>query len=899
MATTKFDSLAKQLIEIDKRIKSLRTNAEKIAASLKKADSQGLQNLQTQTAKLNTNYTKLLSSEKELNGLRRKTNTLVKQSNREADKLTKSFDRQYQTQQALIRLKQKDIKAEAQLLAEIQRGEGSRAKTITQLEKEKEVLERLKNTLDKTSDVYRKVSDRQEENKNKTNELTEAQKKFKNQINQGVQSVKNYIKGFLGFAAAIAAIRRVIQAGQEYINLAKEQILVETKLSTVLKERTNATDEQVQSILDLTDVQQELGVVGNEVQIAGAQQFSTFVKQTSSVKTLIPALNNLLVQQKGVNATSSDAVNIANLAGRAFQGQLGALTRVGISFSEAEGKILKYGTESERAAILAKIITNNVGNMNEEIAKTDVGKIQQYNNVIGDLKEQIGNELIPIQRIFKSLSVSTFKEILDLTQDLTAPIALIKDLAESFKTAKDETEGAKENIEKFGKGLKTLINPLRALIKYNAILINGLRKTLQFFGILENEEAKRLGSITKRVADLQKEFNSLDDNIKKKVIVGFKKLKKQFDNNIIGAKQFADGINALIIKAREFDPSKQGEAIEDLTHSLTDFADSEKEYRGASDALIEFAKQGASEFEELKNSVSVTIPVVEQELSRFQKFINRVFSQKEGGTVLGRIFGGGKEGEAIAAATLNLYSQIWSFIGNQTDQEIKRLDNLISTQEKSIQKTEDRLKEEKKLYEESTKEGKAYQKSIITNLDRRLAAEKKQLASSVKAQREAKEKQKRQAIIQANIDIASSILKIFATYSPPVSFILAAIQAALGAVQLVKIKNQKFEQGGWVGGRRHKDGGTQIEAEKDEFVINRRSALNSPNLANMINDGYLTDSDLLHGRLKEKSNIFVNNNGDVVDRLDRLVENTSNNVKYDNTGRMIFRKFGNHTITFN
>ena len=101
-------------------------------------------------------------------------------------------------------------------------------------------------------------------------------------------------------------------------------------------------------------------------------------------------MNNLLAQQKGLSATTGDAVQIGNLMGKAMMGQVDALKRVGISFSEAEANVIKYGTEQEKAAMLAQVIQNNVGDMNAELAKTDSGKQQQLVNTLGDMKEELG-----------------------------------------------------------------------------------------------------------------------------------------------------------------------------------------------------------------------------------------------------------------------------------------------------------------------------------------------------------------------------------------------------------------------------------------------------------------------------------------------------------------------------
>ena len=169
------------------------------------------------------------------------------------------------------------------------------------------------------------------------------------------------------------------------------QLVAETQLETIMRQRMNSTDEEIQHIKNLCSAQQELGVIGDEVQLSGAQQMATFLKQKESLDVLIPAMNNLIAQQNGLNATNQDAMGIGNMMGKAMQGQTAVLQRVGITSDEAQAHVLQYGTESERAAMLAEVITANVGNMNAELAKTDAGKQKQLENTLGDIKEKLGS----------------------------------------------------------------------------------------------------------------------------------------------------------------------------------------------------------------------------------------------------------------------------------------------------------------------------------------------------------------------------------------------------------------------------------------------------------------------------------------------------------------------------
>lgn len=196
---------------------------------------------------------------------------------------------------------------------------------------------------------------------------------------------------FQTLKSAVGSLQGVFSS---YTQAFEAAAVANTKLKTIMEQRMNATAEDVKGVKDVISAQKELGVVSGSVQVAGAQQIGTFATQASTLRTLVPAMNNLLAQQKGVNATQEDAVGIGNLFGKALMGQASALRRVGITFSAAEEKMLKHGTESERAALLARIITNNVGEMNKKLAATPTGQMKQLQMAIGGIKAKIGEALV-------------------------------------------------------------------------------------------------------------------------------------------------------------------------------------------------------------------------------------------------------------------------------------------------------------------------------------------------------------------------------------------------------------------------------------------------------------------------------------------------------------------------
>lgn len=123
------------------------------------------------------------------------------------------------------------------------------------------------------------------------------------------------------------------------------QVEVETQLAVNMRNTMGAREEEIQSIKDLCAAQQELGVIGDEVQLAGAQQLATYLGQKSSLEQLIPAMNDMIAQQYGLNVTQENAAQIASILGQVMEGQTGVLSRYGYSFNEVQEHILKYGTE--------------------------------------------------------------------------------------------------------------------------------------------------------------------------------------------------------------------------------------------------------------------------------------------------------------------------------------------------------------------------------------------------------------------------------------------------------------------------------------------------------------------------------------------------------------------------
>lgn len=259
------------------------------------------------------------------------------------------------------------------------------------------------------------------------------QKGLKN-IGTTLSSLKGTVMnlaGAFGFAFSTAALINFSKSAKELYNV---QLEGETKLETVLGKHLDATKEQIQATKDYASALQEVGVIGDEVQLAGLQELSTYIENPDSLKTMNGVLNDMLAQQYGLNASAESAVTISTMLGKVLAGQTSALSRYGYTFDEAQEKLLKYGTEEQRVATLAEVVLDSVGGMNEALAQTPAGRMKQLENTMGDIKERFGEAVTQIEVL-----------LLPALKQLANALQFIADKANEVAQALSNVFGTKSN----------------------------------------------------------------------------------------------------------------------------------------------------------------------------------------------------------------------------------------------------------------------------------------------------------------------------------------------------------------------------------------------------------------------------------------------------------------------
>ena len=281
---------------------------------------------------------------------------------------------------------------------------------------------------------------------NAMNQATGATNGFKNATGSLISTLSKLV--------SVAAIYNFTKSARAAWQV---QMEAETKLNTILIRNVGATEDQVKAIKDFASELQNVGVIGDEIQLSGLQELATYIENADSLKKMNVVLNDMLAQQYGLNATAENAVTIATMLGKVLQGQTSALSRYGYSFTEAQEQLLKYGNEEQRVATLAAVVEQSVGGMNEALAKTPAGRLKQVSNTMGDIKEQFGKAftnglallapaLKEIASLFEAVSAAAVKVaennalIIKLSSGITAVTKTIKLYTEAWSNASVQTQ---------------------------------------------------------------------------------------------------------------------------------------------------------------------------------------------------------------------------------------------------------------------------------------------------------------------------------------------------------------------------------------------------------------------------------------------------------------------------
>lgn len=172
------------------------------------------------------------------------------------------------------------------------------------------------------------------------------------------------------------------------------------------------------------------GIYGDEAMIAGAAEFATYFTDAEAIMSMMDTLSNYAMGMSGGGALDSNAmVDYATGLGKIMSGSYDAMTKKGFSFSDAQKAVIegtathaqyvealgadyKDLSEDMRAAtVINSVIAEGWDGLYESMSNTPEGKIIQFNNTLGDMREVLGDRLYPAVLHFFDAFTQRFPQI--------------------------------------------------------------------------------------------------------------------------------------------------------------------------------------------------------------------------------------------------------------------------------------------------------------------------------------------------------------------------------------------------------------------------------------------------------------------------------------------------------
>ena len=215
-------------------------------------------------------------------------------------------------------------------------------------------------------------------------------KAFTNRIKSGMKTVAKW--GAIGFGALTAAAGVFIK---QSIDAAKDKLKADKMLETNLMKQANFKKEHIQMLKDEASALQDVGVVGDDVAVAGAGQLAIYKLKAEQIKTILPVIDDMVAKEKDFNGTQEDAIAMADVFGKAVEGKTKGLVKYGVSLTDAEEKLFKTMKREQRVEFLNKKLTAAIGGTNKALRETDEGKIVAAKGAWGDMQAELGKKLMP------------------------------------------------------------------------------------------------------------------------------------------------------------------------------------------------------------------------------------------------------------------------------------------------------------------------------------------------------------------------------------------------------------------------------------------------------------------------------------------------------------------------
>lgn len=203
--------------------------------------------------------------------------------------------------------------------------------------------------------------------------------------------VANAAKAFLGLATAVGTAAFAI--GVSAVKAAIEDEKAQVSLAQTLRNTTKATDQQIAATEDYIDATaRATGIADDQLR----PSLDRLVRSTQDV-TKAQKLQQLALDIAA--GTGKDLATVTEALGKAYDGNLGALKRIGVPLDE---NIIK--TKNFDGAV--KALSETFAGQAAAAAETFAGRMERVRIAVGEANEKIGFALLPFMEELAKFVVS-------------------------------------------------------------------------------------------------------------------------------------------------------------------------------------------------------------------------------------------------------------------------------------------------------------------------------------------------------------------------------------------------------------------------------------------------------------------------------------------------------------
>ena len=245
-----------------------------------------------------------------------------------------------------------------------------------------------------------------------------------------------------GIKALAEGTKDVAREMHQWADDYRELEVYEKQFENNIRNTADATDDEIKALKNLAKQKQREGVISSRAITSAYQELATYVESTDAIEGLTDALVDMSAQQYGVDASAESVRNLATTLGKALaNGDYSGLTRLGYGFTEAQQRIMEYGTELERVKVINDVIADSIGGMNKALAETDAGQMFQVQQYFADTQNILGGLMSELETEFISKVMPDIQGFIDnivgfLVDHKDEMIQMVDDVA-SFFTAED------------------------------------------------------------------------------------------------------------------------------------------------------------------------------------------------------------------------------------------------------------------------------------------------------------------------------------------------------------------------------------------------------------------------------------------------------------------------------